>query len=144
MIGTGAKFRGALSGTSLTLELCSDTAAAFTLCPEYRLFTPNPSVVIQPDGTVGFCSELETKLYHSVFGERRDRELHKYARREKISGGWRIHVDLRDFGLEEARPFKMRILAGGTSWVKDPDAFCSLGLSRVAVGEYGWMIPAVQ
>ncbi len=144
MIGTGAQFRGAVSGTELTLDLCAQTPTVFRICPEYQLFTPNPAIAIHPDGTVKFGSEQDTKLYNSIFGDKWNAELQKYANKEKLANGWRLHIDLRNFGLEKARPFKMRITAGSAGWIKDPDAFISLGLSQVLIGEYGWMIPPVQ
>lgn len=141
MIGDKAKFRASLDGLTLTLDLVSDTPTTFQLCPEFKLFTPDPVVHISPDGTVSCRSGIDAKLYNSLFGERYAAELAKYENSSAIDGGRRLTLDLADFGFTEPRPFKFRLAAGGVSWVKDPESLETLGLFGVRVGEYGWMMP---
>ena len=123
------------------MDLVSDTGAVFTLSPEYRLFTPNVSVQILPNGTVRLQNPLEAKLYNSVFGDKMDAELARYAHTEKIDSGVRLKIDLREFGADASHPFKMRILADGEKLCKETEPFITLGMSQIIANEYGWMIP---
>ena len=80
-------------------------------------------------------------MYYSLFGDRIQGELAKYTDVTAIEGGWRLGVDLEKFGMKRPVPFKMRILAGGVSWITSDDKFTTLGLQQVIPEEYGFMIP---
>jgi hypothetical protein len=140
-IGTASYFRASMTGTTLTLDLRSDRPTSYLLCPEYRLFTPNVAIGIDGGGRVSIANEATAKLYYSIFGGRISKELEKYADITAIKDGWRLRIDLSDFGLTKPVPFKMRILAGGKSWIESDDRFITLGLHQVIPEEYGWMIP---
>ena len=140
-IGNAAQFRAAMTGTVLTLDLKAERPTRFAICPEYRLFTPNTAVAVDIKGQLVIDQEQTAKLYYSVFGERTAAELAKYGTPEKIPDGWRVKVDLARFGMKKPTPFKMRLLAGWTSWIPSPDKFATLGLNQAIPDEYGWMIP---
>ena len=140
-IGNQARFRASLVGTELTIDLVSEMPTVFTLCPEFQLFTPNVPVQISESGEVELYNALHAKLYNSLFGERMDTELRKYANIMPIENGYRLQLDLTDFGMTEAKPFKMRICADKDTWSPSPDKFTTLGLFHVIPEEYGWMIP---
>ena len=140
-IGISSYFRASITGTLLTLELRSDRPTPYLLCPEYRLFTPNAGIAIDTGGRVSIPQEISIKMYYSLFGERITEELAKYSDITAIKDGWRLEIDLSKFGMTKPVPFKMRILAGGVSWITSEDKFTTLGLHQVIPDEYGWMIP---
>jgi len=143
-VGEVGAFRAAVDGRDLLLELTSETAQSFTICPEYQLFSPDVPVTIGKDGTLTLRDESDAKLYHSVFGDKISAELSKYAAVTAIPGGWQVRIDLQSCGLEVLRPFKLRILMDDISWIPEPDPFTTLGLHYVKPEEYGWFLPPVE
>ncbi len=138
-VGADAAFRGAVDGLTLTLELRSTTPVTWTLCPELRLLWPSMWVHLTPGGT--HCLGGTAKLYFSLFGDRADRELAKYADHTVDGTTHRLVLHLEAFGLDMLRPMKLRLCAGKDRWCTDPDPAPTLGKYEILPAEYGWLIP---
>ena len=139
-IGEVARFRATVDGTRLELELLSDAPVTYHVCPEYRLFLPNLVIAVSPSGVLSPAHPSSALLYNASFGDRIEQELARYSL-TAVDGGWRLSVDLADFGNKRPHPFKLRIVANGVPWCPSEDGFVTLGLIDVVHGEYGWIIP---
>ena len=137
--GKNSRFRTACDGENLYIELAGGAPVSFTLCPEYRLFQPDATVHIAPDGTVKLGSL--SKLYYSLFGEAEAAEYAKY--RNIVTKAPAHHIltlSLAEIGLDKIRPMKMKIAAGGVQWCHGDDGFPTLGKGEVLPDDYGWWL----
>lgn len=135
-----SRFRAASDGEKLFIELAGEENTTFTLCPEYRLFTPDAPVHISPVGKVTLHHDCY--LYNSLFGEAAHRELEKYA--DIVTSAPAHHVltlSLEKLGLDTLRPMKMKLKANGISWCRADEGFATLGKQEVKPEEYGWWLP---
>jgi len=137
--GRGSRFRAASDGEKLWIQFSSDGQTTFRINPEYRLFTPDAGIDFLPDGRVQL--QNEAKLYYSLFGEKAELELAKYADLTRTEDGFVLELQLKQLGLDRLRPMKMKLKAGEISWCKAGEGFPTLGKNEVLPEEYGWWIP---
>ncbi len=136
-----SRFRIAREGDRLLVEMASDRKVAFKFCPEFRLFTPNPTVEFLSDGSKVFSLEMD--LYFQMFGENRSAELEKYSDITVFEGEGThllLRLDLKKFGLTEKRPMKLRILANNVPWFHNDGQLRTLGMPEVLPADYFWVL----
>lgn len=139
-IGEKARFRAALKGDKLTLELAADAPAEFMICPEFRLMWPEVPIRVNKDG---LCYMLWVEdHYFSVFGKRKEEMLERYNKNHSVNGNiHRYQLELNDFGVKMPNPFKMSIKAGNDKWISVDEPSMSLGLEEIPPEEFGWFFP---
>ena len=112
------------------------------LCPEYRLLCPDANVIFTPEGEV----QLETfgrNIYYQLVGQKAEKTLQKYRDITVLPGDGThllVKLSLKELGLDRLRPMKLRIVAGGTSWIRDDASAVTLGKGQIKTGEYGWIL----
>ncbi|MBQ2707612.1 MAG: hypothetical protein IJF67_05050, partial [Clostridia bacterium] len=111
------------------------------ICPEFRLFWPEPVVHLSQGGSISPRHGIYSQLYNSLFGDKIDAALAPYRDITPIDGGYRLRIPLDAFGTDGSIPMKLRLVAGGSSWCIDPDAMETLGLGDIRPAEYGWLLP---
>lgn len=139
--GINSRFRLAYDSENIYLELLSDERIKFVVAPEFKLFHPDAVVNFAPDGQRSLA--FDYLFYNSLFGDRADKEMAKYSTETIGEGGTHLRITIRrsDAGLDQMRPFKLKIKAGSTSWCSDPGTRHTLGREHVIPREYGWIIP---
>ncbi len=137
-----SRFRMAYDSENIYLELSSDDEVRFIIAPEFKLLHPDAVVYFDRNGQKSLA--FDHFFYNSLFGDRAEKEMAKYKTDtfEKECGTHhRITVSRRDAGLNEMRPFKLKIKVGSVSWCSDPGTRHTLGREHVVPREYGWILP---
>ena len=138
----GSRFRVSCDETAFWMELESREKEEFMLCPEYRLLCPDANMILTPDGKAKL-ENFARNIYYQLVGQRAEKALEKYRNITVLPGiGTHLLLKLswKELGLEKARPMKLRIVAGGSSWIQDDTSAVTLGKGQIKTGEYGWII----
>jgi hypothetical protein len=126
----------------IVMELESREKIPFMLCPEYRLMCPDANVILTPEGRAT-TQPWSLGMYYSLLEYRSKVVLDAY-RDLKVLPGEGTHLlltlPITKIGLDKIRPMKLRILAGGVSWIQDADGVSTLGKDHVRPSEYGWIL----
>lgn len=144
------KFRMSYDDTNLYIELYSETTSDFIMCPEFRLMVTDAYVYLTPAGE---CYLDQTGYFtFQVFGEREKIYKEKY-KNIKVLDDAPYHLiltlKLEDFGLDKARPMKLRFKKDGEVWSREPEREyapdkmprSTLGKHEIIPDEFGWIIP---
>ncbi|MBQ8229269.1 MAG: hypothetical protein IJZ32_01075 [Clostridia bacterium] len=136
-----SKFRVAVDGSRVQLELYGDGKKDFVICNEWELCFPSSAVIIKSDGRVVMHRDCIT--HQSLVDERTEAERQKWTV-EDLSKGEETHLvvtlDKAEIGFVRL-PYKCMIKTTDKGfWNKDPNPTYTLGKAVLSPGDFGWIV----
>ena len=133
-----SKFRIAV-GEYIEIEIKSNKKQNFCIDNEFRLFFPEPTLVIRADGKIVPFIEAG---HQSLLDENREEELLKW-KVENLSGENNLHVIARIKKDESSfikLPYKFLITTyDGARWCVDNEPCYTLGKCLLSPNDFGWI-----
>ncbi len=144
------KFRMSYNDENLYLELYSQSDSVFLVCPEFNLMHADVPMRCRKDGSL--FHNVDEFLYWQMFGEKAEKEKAKYRNVQSFDDA-EVHLlytlNLSEIGINKIRPMRMKFVAGGEFWCKEPERpllpdtmpRAHLGKPEIIPEDYGWIIP---
>jgi hypothetical protein len=135
-----SKFKIAISGGQVCVELYSPRKTDFMLCNEFELFFPSLQVVVKSDGRVNLYRDCMT--HQSVLDERIEEEKGKWQVQDLSNGEeTRLLITLQkeEVGFVQT-PYKLLLkTTDGAAWQKDEKPVRTLGKVLITPRDFGWI-----